>query len=134
MYPGLKFRLCGCVLFSILAGFVFQELEAATPEVTIDPRVWQDVENGGTGHFLILLREQSDTKAAAKGHADRKGKRRAVTENLRDTASRSQTNLLRILQAQNVKHRPYWIINMIAAEGKRGLVEALSKREDVQAI
>src|SRR2546422_562784 len=71
MYPGRKFRLCGCVLFSILAGFVFQELEAATPEVTIDPRVWQDVENGGTGHFLILLREQSDSKAAAKGVANR---------------------------------------------------------------
>ena len=125
--------LCGAVLF--LLTFHLSELAAAPlPPAKVDRRVWQDTENGGSAHFLILLEDQSDTKAVGKKHADRKTKRRSVTAALRETASRSQSDLLQLLRRGNAKHRPYWIINMIAAEGNRGLVEALSKRPDVRAI
>src|SRR5881227_325882 len=105
MCPDRKFRLFCFLLFASLASLFSLTLIAApgAETVSVDPRVWRDVENGGTAHFLILLREQSDSKGAAKLHVDRKTKRRAVTENLRQIASHSQTNLLRMLSQQNVK-------------------------------
>src|SRR5574341_2560538 len=100
----------------------------------IDCCVWQDTENGRSAHFLVLLDVHSDASAVAKMHRDRKAKRRAVTADLRQTAARSQMNLVEMLRGHNARHRPYWIVNMIAAEGNRAFVEALARRPDVRAI
>src|SRR6185503_19824300 len=89
--------LCGAVLF--LPIFHAAPLAAApVPPAKVDPRVWQDTKNSGSAHFLILLEDQSDTKAAGKKHADRRAKRRSVTVALRETASRSQPDLLQLLR------------------------------------
>ena len=133
MCPCRKSQRTFVALFALVASF-WPLLTGAAPAAKVEPRVWEDLKNGGTAHVLILLQEQTDSKAAAKGYVDRKAARRAVTEDLRRTASRSQTNLLRLLQQQNAKHRAYWIANVIGAETTRGLVEALSTRDDVQVI
>src|SRR5882762_977427 len=85
----------------------------------IDPRIWQDSDNGNTASFLVLLAEQSDSKGKVKDVGNRKDKRRAVVDGLRETAQRSQGD---------------WVANVIAVEGKRGLVQSLAKRDDVKAI
>jgi len=57
---------------SIRAVFLFLCLidptivSAAPTRSPVDPRVWEDTENGGTAHFLILLKDQTTTKSKAK--------------------------------------------------------------------
>src|SRR5882762_8257889 len=85
----------------------------------IDPRIWQDTDNGNTASFLVLLAEQSDSKGKVKDVGNRKDKRRAVVDGLRETAQRSQGDLIALLARSGVKHQSYWVANVIAVEGKR---------------
>jgi serine protease AprX len=136
MFDALKYLLFGVApLLLVISGNFLPALGAQPPASSkVDSRVWEDVANGGTAHFLILLNEQTDAKTIGKQKADRQAKRRSVTANLRETAGHSQTNVLHLLQQQAAKHRSYWVVNMIAAEGNRGLVEALARRDDVRLI
>src|SRR5207302_1728016 len=112
-------------------------LAIATPAAMpakVDPRVWQDTENGQTASFIVLLTEQIDPKARASAVSDHREKRRSVVAGLRETAERSQTDLRALLRRVGVKHRPYWVANVIVVEGKRGLIESLAARNDVKAI
>jgi len=123
------FAVCSALL---LASAIY--VQAAPAPAKIHPRVWQDTENGGKARFLVLLREQTNTTHTAKGNRDARAERRSVVADLRATAQRAQTDLRQLLTRSGAKHRPYWIINMIAAEGSRGLVESLAGRDDVLAI
>lgn len=120
-------------LLSFLVCSISFAAPAASP-AKVDPRVWQDTENGNTASFILLLTEQTDSKAKAKVMADPKEKRRSIVAGLRETAERSQTDLRALLRRAGVKHRPYWVANLIVVEGSRGLVESLANRADVKAI
>lgn len=100
----------------------------------VDPRVWKDAAEGQTAHFLVLLAEQPDTQGAVRDKPDRKKRGHAVVTALRDCASRSQASVIREIEAHHGTCRSYWIVNLLAVEGKHGLVEALARREDVKAI
>lgn len=106
----------------------------AAPADKVDPRVWEDTANGRTAAFLVLLSEQTNTFALTRAVPDRKSRHRAVVDALRQHAVRSQATLRAHLNAQAARHRPYWIVNMLAVEGTRALVESLADREDVRAI
>ncbi|HMC27870.1 MAG TPA: hypothetical protein VKM56_08770, partial [Verrucomicrobiae bacterium] len=78
---------------------------AAIP-AKVDPRVWQDTQNGNSANFIVLLAEQIDPKARASAVSDHREKRRSVVAGLRETAERSQTDLRALLRRVGVKHRP----------------------------
>src|SRR4030095_11100815 len=135
MYPLRHYPLCGvAVVLLLLAGVDLPAFPAQPkPDAAskVDPPAWEDTTNGAKAHFLILLNEQGDSKTIARQATDRKAKRRSVTANLSETAARSQAGIVQLLRAHNAKHRPYWVVNMIAAEGPRGIVEALAKSDRV---
>src|SRR5437899_1066968 len=123
--------LIRAVFFS---SFLFATAGLAAVPAKVDPRVWQDTEGGNTASFLVLLTEQSDSKGKTKNIVDHKEKRRAVVAGLRETADRTQGDLIALLARSGMKHRSYWVANVVAVEGKRGLVQALVNRDDVKAI
>ena len=100
----------------------------------VDPRIWKDAAEGQTTSFLVLLADQPDTRGAARDKPDRKKRGHAVVAALRECADRSQASVIREIEAHHGTCRSYWIVNLLAVEGKRGLVEALARREDVKAI
>src|SRR5580765_1694296 len=123
-------RALGCrVLF-----FGFALTALAGPDSKVDSRVWQDCDNNGTACFLVLLNEQLDTKLATDPQADRVSKRRAVVNTLREAARRRQSGILESAKRAGVTARPYWLVNAIAVEGDRQLVESLSQRDAVKTI
>ena len=108
---------------------------APKPEsAKVDPRIWKDAADGQTANFLVLLAEQPDTQDAVRDKPDRKKRGHAVVAALRDCAGRSQASVIHEIEAHHGTCRSYWIVNLLAVEGKRGLVEALARREDVKTI
>src|SRR5260221_14437215 len=105
-----------CCLLLVVSVVLAQAAPAERPP-KIEQRVWQDTENGGKARFLVLLREQTNTIRKTKGDRDVRANRRSVVAGLRATADHAQTDLRQLLIRSGAKHRPYWIINMIAAEG-----------------
>jgi subtilisin family serine protease len=128
--PGRWTCFALCALAAIWLGFS----SIAAPADKVDPRVWEDTANGRTAPFLVLLSTQTNTFAIARDKPDRKSRHRAVVDALRQHAGRSQDALRAQLNAQATRHRPYWIVNMLAVDGSRALVESLAAREDVRAI
>lgn len=106
--------------------------------VKVDPRVWEDTADGRVGHFLVILQSQADTRALA-AHIAARGLSRDVQghlifNSLRQTAEASQPAVRTLLDTLGAKHRSYWIVNLLAVQGTREVVEALAARADVQAI
>jgi subtilisin family serine protease len=102
--------------------------------VNIDPRVLADTADGKVGRFLVVMKSQTQTRALVASIADRAARGRLVFDALRRNADATQSNVRAQLNALNVKHRAYWIVNVIAVEGKRDVVDALAARADVLAI
>src|SRR5258706_4105378 len=59
---------CAFLLVSVI---VAQAAPAERPP-KVEPRVWQDTENGGKSRFLGLSREQTNTIRKAQGRRDRR--------------------------------------------------------------
>jgi subtilisin family serine protease len=106
---------------------------AATGVSKVSQGVLADTVNGKQASFLILMAEQADLSAATTMQ-DQNARGRWVAERLRETASRNQGPLKALLTKMGVAHRSYWSANMIAAEGRRDLIQMLAARGDVKAI
>jgi serine protease AprX len=107
-----------------------------TGEHKVDPRVLEDTAHGKIGQFLVILNEQADTAAAAAAveQVGEKAQGRQVYWALRSSAFGTQSEIVAQLQALGANYRSYWIVNMIAVEGGRGVVEAMAAREEVRLI
>jgi serine protease AprX len=120
-----KLTLVGCVL-AVAAGVV-------RAEAPLDPRVFAGRAQEGTASFLVVLREQADLSAATT-IPEKKAKTRFVFETLRSLAVRSQADLLRGLREAGVRHRSFFLVNMIEVEGDRALALDLASRREVLSI
>jgi serine protease AprX len=120
----------GSVVFLVAAmpGFAF----SARPRV--DPRVLQDVANGQTADFLVVLKMQADAHAVGLRAPDRTAQGRRVYAALRQTADASQASVRAQLDALGAKYRAYWIVNLLAVEGDQRVLDAMTARADVAAI
>ena len=125
---------------AILSAIVFvlfcttQSTTFAAARAPIDPRVIADTANGATANFLIILRSQVNTRARVANIVDRNARGVAAFDALRATANTTQPALIAQLDARGVRYRAYWIVNVIAAEGDRAVVDAIANRADVLAI
>lgn len=124
------------ILVLLVCAFVllFLPRSIAAQSATIDSRVLADTADGKVGRFLVVLKAQTQTRALVAAIADRAARGRLVFEALRRNADATQASLRAQLNALNVKHRVYWIVNVVAAEGNRNVVTALAARTDVLAI
>ena len=100
----------------------------------IASQVWEDISGNQKSRFLVVLNRQVDAKGFLAGSLrDGNGVRRLV-ETLRKEAGDSQSEIIDLLRTRGAKYRPYWIVNLIAAEGDRTLIETLAKLGDVKSI
>jgi subtilisin family serine protease len=88
---------------------------------------------GQTAEFLVVLDQQADLSAAAHLHT-RQAKGRYVYAALRQTAEKSQAPLLAWLEANQIPHRSFYIVNMIWVAGDATVVQALAARADVARL
>jgi len=100
----------------------------------VDMRVLEDTAEGRIGHFIVVLQAQADTREAAMHTLNREARGHVVFDALRQTASTSQPAVRAELEKYGARYRAYWIVNLIAVEGNREVVEALAARADVKAI
>jgi len=101
----------------------------------VHPRVWAETAEDRSSHFLVLLQDQADPAGIAWAHADPRARGRALVAALRERADHTQGSIRALLHAHGAtNHTRYWIVNMIAAEGGRRVVEALARRDDVRAV
>lgn len=112
----------------------FQSSAAASTRANVDARVIVDTANGDTAHFLVVLKSQASARALAAQTSDPRARGHLVFEGLRQVASASQSPVRAQLDTLGVKYRAYWIVNVLAVEGDRALVDALAARADVLAI
>jgi hypothetical protein len=95
----------------------------------VDPWIL-DTGRSGETEFLVLLCEQADLSAAAT-LSTKLEKGRFVFEQLTATAKRTQPPVLAALSVRGVKHRSYWVANMIWVKGDLETVRAMAERADV---
>lgn len=107
----------------IAAGYIGSAGGAARVS-KIDARVLEDTAGARTARFLVVLRHQADTRTA---------RGRLVVEALQRAAG-AQRGAIAQLRALGVRFRPYWVVDAIAVEGSRRIVEAMAARRDVLRI
>jgi serine protease AprX len=114
----------------LLAGAAFLGSAGSTESLAeIDPRVLEDTAEGRTGPFLVVLDEQAETRLTAV----RSGERAQLVVEALQTAA-GQRDIRAHLRRLGARFRPFWIINAIAVEGTRAVVEAMAARADVASI
>ncbi|MEP7200188.1 MAG: S8 family serine peptidase, partial [Chloroflexota bacterium] len=126
-------RLILMTFFALLVLLAANGSQGAAAQSKIDPRVLADTADGRSGHFLVVLTEQARAQDVARTTRDRETRGRLVVEALRAPAA-SQSPVRAQLDALGAKQRAYWIVNLLAVEGNRAVVEAMAARPDVQAI
>jgi len=104
-----------------------------TTAAKVDPRVLADSANGRKAHFLVVLERQGDARRAAAQAVDRAGQGRLVVTTLREAAG-AQEDARAELRRLGAPFRSYWIVDALAVEGTRAVVDAMAARSDVQAI
>lgn len=112
-------------------------------QASVDPQVMADTADGQTGSVLVVLKAQADLAAITANlpagvdvsngshSAAWVAQGQSVVDGLRQSAAASQPGLTTFLQAAGVPYHSYWIVNAVAVEASRALVEALAARPDV---
>lgn len=124
--------LCGlCFLFAMLLSLT---LNAQQPEVNkINRIVYEKLQTQTKVTCMILLTEQADVSAAR--YLETKSERgHYVFSKLKETAIRTQNNVLQLIKAANVYHIPYYIVNGVMVEADLPLLQTLAALPEVKAI
>jgi serine protease AprX len=130
-----------CCFFVVLVwvgALLFQEAGAqdgiGLSEKKISSSVLADTQDNRVGNFLVILNDQPSVKGLAGTEPDRKERRKKMVAILRQAADSSQWAVAAELDRIGARFRPFWIINALAVQGNRTVVETLSLREDVLRI
>jgi subtilisin family serine protease len=123
------------VLACLTAALTVSAGAAAQPEAaaTVDPRVLDDTADGRRASFLVVLRGQADVGVATSPATSRASQGALAVAALRHAAE-SQRDLRAALRELGVPFRPFWVVNAVAVQGDRDVVDALARRPDVAAI
>ncbi|MFQ5340016.1 MAG: S8 family serine peptidase, partial [Anaerolineae bacterium] len=104
----------------------------------IEPQLLREISEGGQATFIVHLRDQADLSVASgvKVLAER---RLAVVNTLRDTAERSQRDILALLSKQEQAGHasdiiPFWVFNGLAVTGDAQALAEIAQRDDVVKI
>lgn len=122
------------VLSLFLFGLARPAVPAAGLASKVDARVWEDTSGTQTAHFLVILRNQAKAQQAAAGAHSQDEQVRGVVSALNITARSSQVPVIAEVKKWNAPFRSFVVVNALAVEGGRGLVQALAARSDVAAI
>ncbi|MCZ2101779.1 MAG: S8 family serine peptidase [Chitinophagales bacterium] len=84
-------------------------------------------------NVVIMMKDQTDISSVHTIYS-KDAKATYVYKQLYQKANRTQQDILRILQNQNIRHRSFYIVNMIAASCDYDMIQRLSDRDDVAYI
>src|SRR5690606_21058693 len=82
---------------------------------------------------LVVLRSP-DTGTRTRAADGALARRAQQVEFLRESAASTQQNLRAWLTARSYRHRPFWVINAVAARVPRAEIDALAHRPDVLRV
>jgi serine protease AprX len=99
----------------------------------VDSPVLEKALRGGNSDFIVLLKEQADVSGARliRGKAE---KGTYVYNRLQKKAQETQARIIDMLEAENTFFQPYFLVNMIHAEGGADLVRRLAELPEVKRI
>lgn len=83
--------------------------------------------------FMVMFHQQTDV-SDAKGLELKEEKAWMVYRALQEEAARSQQEILSLLNAKNIKHRSFYVVNAIQVIGDLTIVEELARRPEVAQI
>jgi subtilisin family serine protease len=98
----------------------------------IDPLVLADTAGSKSAHFLVVLKSQVNTRLVAALNAGQPGQ--AVYTALSLAASATQPAVVAALHQLGAPAATYTVVNLIATQGDRSLVDAMAARPDVAYI
>jgi serine protease AprX len=118
-----------------LAGLALGRIERDTPtrHAIVDPRVLADTAHGRPAHFVVRLRDQADVSGAVAGTSSRAAQGERAVAALRRAAA-GQAGVEAELHSLGVPFRAFWVVNAIAVDAGRRVVDVLAGRPDVAAI
>ena len=122
------------VLFALSLVLLSLAPVSSQASAIVDPRVLQDTTNGAVGNFIVVLKSQAPTRAIAASTNDPMARGRAVYSALKQIADATQPAVRAQLDSLGVKYRAFYVVNALAVEGNRAVVDALAARADVQSI
>jgi len=122
-------------LLALTVAFAGRPAAATSWSEKVDPWVLDQLVRSPSGEseFLIVLAEQADL-SRARELPTKLAKGRYVFDQLREMALRTQAPLLDELARAGVVHRPFWIANLIWAQGNETAIASLAGRADVARI
>jgi subtilisin family serine protease len=143
----LKRLLSLCLGLVLIAGLPSLPGASAAPKSTeTGSPTWGSIAPGAlsqfgkkeTGRFIVLLRERADLSVAT-AIPDRDARRKAIVDELRATAERSQQEVIGLLSTAKdagavSSFKSFWVVNAITVEGKRPILQALAARPEVERI
>jgi subtilisin family serine protease len=103
------------------------------PQAQVDDAVWKALEDGGEAEVLVLLRPQADLRGALS-LLTKEAKGRYAYETLRTISQASQQSLRAMLDAQQARYRPFYLVNALQVEADLSLVQKLAARPEVGRI
>jgi subtilisin family serine protease len=121
-----------------VAAFVAGSAGAAEPASfaveKVEPLVLRQLERTGHSDFFVWMVERADLSPAARMETRRR-KGEFVLTALRDTARRTQREILGLLERRGIRYRSFYIANKILVRaGSRELLEEIAARRDVARI
>jgi hypothetical protein len=119
-----------------LAGGLFVAISAREPGPAwpqkVHPLVLQSAAEGPVEFMLVLADQRRPLPPA--GARSRNERARAVFDQLREHAARTQAPLIRLLDRLGVEYRSYWLANLIWVRGDGDALEQLARRPEVLRV
>ena len=106
---------------------------SAAQAADVDSGLRATAQANGSVDTLIVLGDKAP-KQLLRSDGDYLQRRRDLVDTLRATAEVSQADLRTWLDAQGIRYRPFWIVNMIEATLTPAQMDALAARSDIAKI
>ncbi len=128
--PSLAARSAGSSVLAILLAMtgLMSPGMAGPVDTKLDLSI-QEKAPGDKVYFLVSLQSQADLSMVRGGD-----RHQAIYGALRQVAAASQGPILRLLQAEGIPHRAFFITNVISVTGSAGLAQELAARDDVAHV
>jgi serine protease AprX len=120
------------ILFSFFLIFSFT-LFAQSPQSKIDKKLADRLEKGEKADCIIFMREQADVSPASVLRTKLE-KGQWVFDLLRNTAERTQRNVLNFLQKEHSTYQSFWVVNIIHTQLDLDLAEKIAAFPEVAQI
>lgn len=99
----------------------------------IEPKLLEQLKNGGEAPFLVILKAQADLRPARRLRK-KEDKGRYVYSTLSELAEQTQGPVRRVLREAGAYYNAFWVINALSSSGSSALVERLAQLPEVARV